>query len=78
MLNVLPSFFEIVLWIHDNLTKALGVAHCQHLVKIPDHHNELFFPRFTASMKWANYRKEHMDLSTSNNYYLVTGSSYVH
>jgi len=49
MLTVLPSSLEIVLWRHDNLTKALGVAHCQHLVKIPDHHNELVFPRFTAS-----------------------------
>lgn len=49
MLTVLPSSLGIVLWRCDNLMKALGVAHCQHLVKIPDHQNELFFPRFTAS-----------------------------
>ena len=43
MLTVLPSSLEIILWRRDNLMKALGVAHCQHLVKIPDHQNELFF-----------------------------------
>jgi len=44
LLTCLQMLAKTILYpLHDNLTKALGVAHCQHLVKIPDHQNELFF-----------------------------------